>query len=229
MRGKPSIQPIIAVTAGSIPAGAGKTHFHDPGSPVPVVYPRGCGENRLFRDDRTNSRGLSPRVRGKPAPKTTAVATIGSIPAGAGKTSPTTSGAAPGAVYPRGCGENNNRIPARLGWAGLSPRVRGKHHRPLRVQLQARSIPAGAGKTTTVSLPVWGGQVYPRGCGENFFSARICSMSAGLSPRVRGKRSNPTKCFCRIRSIPAGAGKTKAWAPWPTTRGVYPRGCGENS
>ena len=111
---------------GSIPAGAGEPPVH-----TPVA---------------TGPRGLSPRVRGnRPKVKNWLVCS-GSIPAGAGEppvphpTFPTFM------VYPRGCGGTQGYPLCTAQRHGLSPRVRGNHHRPPAPKAGARSIPAGAGE-----------------------------------------------------------------------------------
>ena len=50
----------------SIPACAGEAGAKPPGRAAPVVYPRVCGGSHWLRLAIFRSRGLSPRVRGKP-------------------------------------------------------------------------------------------------------------------------------------------------------------------
>ena len=69
----------------SIPACAGEPAPTLNGMPVERVYPRVCGGTALRRAARGVARGLSPRVRGNPPPRTVVLATAGSIPACAGE------------------------------------------------------------------------------------------------------------------------------------------------
>ena len=109
------------------------------------VYPRACGGTR---DDATfdkTLRGLSPRVRGNPAPGDLQLARMGSIPARAGEPAQLLVCVLRGRVYPRACGGTGWRILAELG--GLSPRVRGNPG------MADQAEPA---------------KVYPRACGGTF-------------------------------------------------------------
>ena len=146
MRGNQKKLPYSVSKRGSIPAHAGKpgTSGQTPGNWG--VYPRACGETRMYYTHTEAYEGLSPRMRGNlfdpvltPDPK-------GSIPAHAGKPVafiPTKSGAR---VYPRACGETCLRhLDVPLSW-GLSPRMRGN----------PRSFKTGKKAN----------RVYPRACGE---------------------------------------------------------------
>ena len=114
------------------------------------------------------------------------------------------------------------------GLRGLSPRVRGKLETAILDELGLRSIPACAGETPI--LPLIGGivEVYPRVCGGNVRMPNADLAKAGLSPRVRGKRSHLRMRWPSAGSIPACAGETSSpsypmWRPK-----VYPRVCGGN-
>ena len=56
------------------------------GGIVGQVHPRACGGNEARVLDNRRESGPSPRLRGKPHQKGTAIATVGSIPAPAGET-----------------------------------------------------------------------------------------------------------------------------------------------
>ena len=130
---------------------------------------------------------------------------------------------------------------------GLSPRVRGSHHRKRQRGYGPGSIPACAGKPRRSAPPGSLKRVYPRVCGEASQTAlrlarhkglypRVCGGTtidvshhttySGLSPRVRG---NPTGCGLYVTfsgSIPACAGEPGTPAPRRLGSGVYPRVCG---
>ena len=229
VRGKRRAGVNAVVNGRSIPAGAGKTFENLRTLTANEVYPRGCGENSSSLPASVRSRGLSPRVRGKPLRAPRAAFRARSIPAGAGKTQALWAAREMDWVYPRGCGENERVLWGRGAAEGLSPRVRGKPRRIARADTRERSIPAGAGKTPEGAGACAGGVVYPRGCGENTRSARAMCARGGLSPRVRGKPHRGEHGEPRPRSIPAGAGKTTISTEASPKHRVYPRGCGENA
>ena len=111
---------------------------------------------------------------------------------------------------------------------GLSPRVRGKPSSHRIKRSNQRSIPACAGETslTAIFQPLIG--VYPRVCGGNMAFLRNRTTTAGLSPRVRGKRRAGLGVARRMGSIPACAGETGWGIGLATVFVVYPRVCGGN-
>ena len=111
---------------------------------------------------------------------------------------------------------------------GSSPQVRGKHLE-LRVPFAAfRLIPAGAGKTPSLTITPACTAAHPRRCGENGLKTPDGKVKSGSSPQVRGKHVRGFGYEEMSRLIPAGAGKTgkrdtiSAYAP------AHPRRCGEN-
>ena len=112
----------------------------------------------------------------------------GSIPACAGETTVRGLKAAAIEVYPRVCGGNPANVTLALPKVGLSPRVRGKLARFVRLPLQPGSIPACAGETQAATTSPTKSAVYPRVCGGNPDETVREIINAGLSPRVRGKR-----------------------------------------
>ena len=152
------------------------------------VYPRVCGGNRGSGSGLRQSRGLSPRVRGKLDRMQYRREPSGSIPACAGETTVSRRRERVVRVYPRVCGGNGNLQTSRIRAVGLSPRVRGKPGRRQRDSLADRSIPACAGETTDDYYYDGTPEVYPRVCGGNLSSSISKAQVSGLSPRVRGKR-----------------------------------------
>ena len=89
-------------------------------------------------------------------------------------------------------------------------------------------IPACAGKTKP-SRPRKGKKAaHPRVCGENSQRDAEDALSAGSSPRVRGKLSPAIRDLAPVGLIPACAGKTLI--PTRPKHGgrAHPRVCGEN-
>ena len=72
---------------------------------------------------------------------------------------------------------------------------------------------------------VW---AHPRVCGENWSQLIEYGLSAGSSPRVRGKRRPAERFRLRAGLIPACAGKTYCTAPPTSVATAHPRVCGEN-
>ena len=95
-------------------------------------------------------------------------------------------------------------------------------------KIAVRSIPACAGETyeEVVVEPV--AAVYPRVCGGNLMKQYGDITTAGLSPRVRGKRPDPPAASSTRGSIPACAGETTASTFLSSSSTVYPRVCGGN-
>ena len=151
--------------------------------------------------------GPSPRVRGSPRRRDTAIVILGSIP--------------------RVCGEAEDGNQAAIDAVGPSPRVRGSLFHVVIWPRTCGSIPTCAGKPLAGEPGGPAEGVHPRVCGE---ACRVRSRStacSGPSPRVRGSPAPGRAARRAVRSIPACAGK-----PLPTQgvgdpSSVHPRVCGE--
>ena len=152
----------------------------------------------------------------------------GLIPACAGKTPIARPDRLHSWAHPRVCGENE-RVDRRLHiHTGSSPRVRGKHARGDFQTFGGGLIPACAGKTLAASKSQGDSAAHPRVCGENQAITRQQSLSAGSSPRVRGKPENIGNDSADRGLIPACAGKTSAASSMASKAWAHPRVCGEN-
>ena len=211
---------------GSIPACAGEAAGLAAGLPPLRVYPRVCGGSRPIRGRTRRHRGLSPRVRGKPAVGAPGAARRGSIPACAGEAGVAASSLHSPRVYPRVCGGSLFVSGAGGRDGGLSPRVRGKPGRALWARRGERSIPACAGEAGHLVCTSWAVKVYPRVCGGSKTGHFDAHSSKGLSPRVRGKRLRSPRRWAALGSIPACAGEAVPFPGDPPDREVYPRVCG---
>ena len=173
-------------------------------------------------------RGLSPRGRGKPRSLERLDSLRRSIPAWAGETYRQRQSSWRVGVYPRvGGGNCQERVTDWRG-KGLSPRGRGKPAETPAQTAQPRSIPAWAGETAGVVNANPDVAVYPRVGGGNTSSPARSQSSAGLSPRGRGKQSEPPETGSPIGSIPAWAGETTTQADATESAAVYPRVGGGN-
>ena len=171
------------------------------------VYPRVCG-GTVSRACRASARaGLSPRVRGNHFDARPRWPALRSIPACAGEPRAGQRGRATQRVYPRVCGGTFIIPVGAAGVKGLSPRVRGNPEHAGRVQVQVRSIPACAGEPLDGAVFRLNAEVYPRVCGGTCVLRYQRARGPGLSPRVRGNRSNPPAVAFSHRSIPACAGE----------------------
>ena len=172
--------------------------------------------------------GSSPRVRGTPLARPTAVRATRFIPACAGNSGRSIASMRRSTVHPRVCGEliagrpervqlcrfipacaGNSRVlgRSRLGHSGSSPRVRGTLVAASAGRCGERFIPACAGNSTGVATDtiIDGGS-----------SPRVRGTLAGDEPGVAGRRFIPA---CAGNSL--GAGDVRRRAP------VHPRVCGE--
>ena len=89
-----------------------------------------------------------------------------------------------------------------------------------------RSIPACAGEPRLRQTETARYGVYPRLCGGTLHRLELDSDALGLSPRVRGNRSNRDVVTQSTRSIPACAGEPSGRRPSEGWKWVYPRVCG---
>ena len=212
--------------SGSIPACAGEP-APDPGTgPQDVVYPRVCGGTELHYATHDGSTGLSPRVRGNPGTAPHPGGALWSIPACAGEPISVSCSSRLPAVYPRVCGGTISAGSPATNAAGLSPRVRGNPVRPHILRSVRRSIPACAGEPIPGCVSVIISTVYPRVCGGTPAGGEHQDVGMGLSPRVRGNRTDNGNPPPSLRSIPACAGEPNpAYAP-SAAGAVYPRVCG---
>ena len=100
---------------------------------------------------RVSVQGLSPRVRGNPAPWPSCFLQERSIPARAGEPGSGLGCGSGVGVYPRACGGTYVIVGAVIGIIGLSPRVRGNPARETFRRTANGSIPARAGEPSDAS------------------------------------------------------------------------------
>ena len=210
----------------SIPACAGEPARTNGASGANEVYPRVCGGTYDSLTCDHCGVGLSPRVRGNPYLPCPKCKVTRSIPACAGEPVRKRNCAGRQRVYPRVCGGTYDKGTPPVIAAGLSPRVRGNHHRQPRRRAAEGSIPACAGeprRAGTAGLTAW---VYPRVCGGTRHPAVGAVNGHGLSPRVRGNHHRQPRRRAAEGSIPACAGEPRRAGTAGLTEWVYPRVCG---
>ena len=195
MRGKRHRISVIVSTHRIIPARAGQTRGFGCLFFSRSDHPRACGANMDLTIANAYRPGSSPRVRGKRLHVLVVVGVGRIIPARAGQTG------AVGRVrrscpdHPRACGANVSLTPSFDGWAGSSPRVRGKLDDCLIAHLGGRIIPARAGQTWIALLVMGVSPDHPRACGANGVCGSPLVGSVGSSPRVRGKPLSWCPCW----------------------------------
>ena len=87
--------------------------------------------------------------------------------------------------------------------------MRGKHLHTKALGEKGGLIPAYAGKTFDEDLGEKNGTAHPRVCGENVPQSLNDKLTAGSSPRMRGKPFVPPIVVSSTGLIPAYAGKTR--------------------
>ena len=110
---------------------------------------------------------------------------------------------------------------------GLSPHGRGNRQPGHRDLPRHGSIPARAGKPSSLSLDRNRPWVYPRTGGETFLDVGQVFLIEGLSPHGRGNRGHRILRAQQRGSIPARAGKPFLGDIQGVEAGVYPRTGGE--
>ena len=229
MRGKLRVTSDFRNVIRITPAGAGKTFLLRLYKVITKDHPRRCGENFIRLPRSSASRGSPPQVRGKRRVCRAGCHKHGITPAGAGKTAPSHAGRADRPDHPRRCGENKLFRCCAAGSPGSPPQVRGKLEDKMRVYIESRITPAGAGKTYGLPLHGRRGQDHPRRCGENCLLLYIQARCRGSPPQVRGKQVGAREAGLAQRITPAGAGKTNHDFFRNKNKWDHPRRCGENS
>ncbi len=134
-----------------IPTPVGNTPRQRPASSRHPVYPHACGEHSPERRLICLLFGLSPRLWGTPLPGHVENPAERFIPTPVGNTLSTLLIGSPGTVYPHACGEHAFLPSIFFAMYGLSPRLWGTRHVPLRTVANVRFIPTPVGNTLNVS------------------------------------------------------------------------------
>ena len=196
------------MSAGLIPAHAGKTSRRFSAETSWPAHPRSRGENASFRGRRRLSRGSSPLTRGKHSRRRAQLFDSGLIPAHAGKTPACKSRGSHVWAHPRSRGENLPIMVSVPASGGSSPLTRGKPRARLILTTRRRLIPAHAGKTRLRISRTCLHRAHPRSRGENQGQIGVTWDISGSSPLTRGKPPGSSPLTRGKRLIPAHAGKT---------------------
>ena len=152
--------------------------------------------------------GSSPLTRGKPETLRCDRHRDGLIPAHAGKTARGAGRSTLWAAHPRSRGENLVPAGRMVIGGGSSPLTRGKRESARLDAVEARLIPAHAGKTRMYRTECRSDTAHPRSRGENVNTVTKARAIEGSSPLTRGKQVIGLDEVTPKRLIPAHAGKT---------------------
>ena len=153
---------------------------------------------------------------------------VGIIPAHAGNTPAMRLSARSPWDHPRACGEHTQTVPPTTSGAGSSPRMRGTRIIYAKEIHQFGIIPAHAGNTLVSNGWEAQNRDHPRACGEHLDAEDMTLSMWGSSPRMRGTQRTHEGRGKGTGIIPAHAGNTLVFRPFPGVWGDHPRACGEH-
>ncbi len=207
----------------SIPACAGEPSRPATGTGREPVHPRVRGGASAARSASTAQGGPSPRARGSPVGRVSALAGQRSIPACAGEPRTTDHDDASDQVHPRVRGGASRRARDPGAARGPSPRARGSRRRGTDAPGAAGSIPACAGEPAAPRRRARPAGVHPRVRGGASSRCARSRPTCGPSPRARGSRRAAAVRSEYRWSIPACAGEPGPELRTDVTRAVHPR------
>ena len=106
--------------------------------------------------------------------------------------------------------------------------MRGKLRLEQFLRARDRIIPARAGQTQNIPVPLRRSPDHPRACGANMLPPAYRPRLSGSSPRVRGKLLGRVLDDSAYRIIPARAGQTPSRRMMVSAVSDHPRACGAN-
>ena len=174
----------------------------------PPDWPRAHREDRHARTIRVMTSGSSPLTRGKLGLSRAELGGLRLISAHAGKTGTSWSFCRPRPAHPRSRGENQVDGRITCAHSGSSPLTRGKRRSRRVIPTCLGLIPAHAGKTIRLRVPLSSRRAHPRSRGENAMAKGKISAEEGSSPLTRGKPVVVDTHIAGEGLIPAHAGKT---------------------
>ncbi len=191
-----------------IPAGAGRTLGPPTVGRNVRAHPRWRGEDPPPDSTLTAEKGSSPLARGGREFREDQGLGVRLIPAGAGRTLHYAASALSPWAHPRWRGEDLTIHFHATSCPGSSPLARGGPSATIRTLRIAGLIPAGAGRTHARGENSCAPTAHPRWRGEDHSTLRVRVPMFGSSPLARGGHHHPHGGHCRVRLIPAGAGRT---------------------
>ena len=222
-RGTPKKRGRTTLYVRFIPACAGNTRGTRDACRASSVHPRVRGEHLDAMGTHGDVLGSSPRARGTPGHRLLVLAAKRFIPACAGNTTGAPRRRHHASVHPRVRGEHKSDPRVVRTVDGSSPRARGTPGTLTLWGWNYRFIPACAGNTPGLLLPLFVMWVHPRVRGEHCESVTKGALRIGSSPRARGTQVPLLPRGRRRRFIPACAGNTKSSASSGSRSAVHPR------
>ena len=146
-------------------------------------HPRVCGEQMAYKEESTDWKGSSPRVRGAGGRRRDRARPLGIIPACAGSSTTTSTTRRESRDHPRVCGEQAIQMRRGVYDKGSSPRVRGAVRPGVASIGLAGIIPACAGSSPRLDVVKLDLVDHPRVCGEQEASKSRDAAMRGSSPR----------------------------------------------
>ena len=146
IRGNPRRFQRLMYNTRSIPAHTGEPIPPRSTCETSEVYPRAYGGTDRVQRLKTNTQGLSPRIRGNRNASSPFSVRVGSIPAHTGEPVIDMGLGISLEVYPRAYGGTTGTKRDEFEDGGLSPRIRGNHHARLQCRHILGSIPAHTGE-----------------------------------------------------------------------------------
>ena len=172
--------------------------------------------------------GSSPQVRGPHWRRSRCHHLRRLIPAGAGTTWVSLCYCGHQRAHPRRCGDHLDDGHTLVSHQGSSPQVRGPPGLACATAVINGLIPAGAGTTSMMGIPLSATRAHPRRCGDHLESHLVAGAVPGSSPQVRGPLGADSSEADRKRLIPAGAGTTSSAAFASIAAWAHPRRCGDH-
>ena len=111
---------------------------------------------------------------------------------------------------------------------GSAPHLRGTRPEYRKIPVNERFSPASAGNTSRAGKRKITCPVQPRICGEHSSHIRVCGISRGSAPHLRGTHHVLINVELEKRFSPASAGNTCQASLAINNKSVQPRICGEH-
>ena len=191
-------------------------------------HPHVCGEDVLQPSHPTSVLETPPRVWGRLANRTSALAELGNTPTCVGKTEVGGAGCRAFGKHPHVCGEDYYAaclLPRR---PETPPRVWGRHINEARELAALRNTPTCVGKTVAESICDGFCQKHPHVCGEDGAVPVVVVVVVETPPRVWGRLIKREELQHELRNTPTCVGKTFMILGRDCGLGKHPHVCGED-
>ena len=197
--------------------------------PPLTVHPRAYGEESVSAEDRINSIGSPPCVRGRVRIRCDAIRGQRFTPVRTGKRTPAVGSTHRAAVHPRAYGEESWYSRSIVQPAGSPPCVRGRDPGRLGRWRRCRFTPVRTGKRNATLAVDVENTVHPRAYGEELQVCVNVRSSVGSPPCVRGRGWVRMLLLQGRRFTPVRTGKRQRQHGERCRVAVHPRAYGEEN